>query len=212
MKKVYSILAAAMLVLSTVSASAQGGVIIKGGLTYGNITPTNLESLSGYLKDFNFKSFTGWHVGAGYQTDAVLGFSFQPELVFNVKGTKVAGDENMRWRMSYLELPVNIQWGIDLMVAKPFIFASPYVGYCVSNKVLVNDKSSIVASVITDELAQNAKRFEYGVGVGLGCNIARFQITAKYSWNFGAISSSDWMQTLKSGTAQGLEVSVGLRF
>lgn len=193
----------AVVLMGTVSFAGQAQ---EKKLHFGVTAGLNFQTLGSN----DYKNNLGYKAGVAVQANLPAWFSIQPELLFHVKSAKLS-KENMLG-FGYLELPVNIQWGIDLMVAKPFIFASPYVGYCVSNKVLVNDKSSIVASVITDELAQNAKRFEYGVGVGLGCNIARFQITAKYSWNFGAISSSDWMQTLKSGTAQGLEVSVGLRF
>ena len=175
MKRLSIFFAAALLFFSAVTASAEG-FLIKGGVTLSNIASSSLKDFS--VVDLN--NYTGWHAGIGYQTASVGGFSFQPELLFNVKGTKINGSNDLKWKMSYIELPINIQWGIDLLVAKPFVFASPFVGYNIANKQ---------PGVSIFDASIKSKPFEYGLGVGFGLNIFHIQLTAKYSWDFGAVVS-----------------------
>ena len=38
-------------------------------------------------------------------------------------------------QVGYLEVPVSFQWGPDLLLFRPFLDVSPYVGYALSRKV-----------------------------------------------------------------------------
>lgn len=172
MKRLSIFFAAALLFFSAVTASAEG-FLIKGGVTLSNVASPTLKDL--FVGDS--KNFTGWHAGIGYQTASFGGFSLQPELLFNAKGSKLENISEHKWKMSYIELPINVQWGIDLIVAKPFIFCSPYIGYNVVDKT-----AEFWESIKT-------KPFEYGLGVGAGLDLFHLQITAKYSWNFGPVAS-----------------------
>ncbi|MBQ0025101.1 MAG: PorT family protein [Bacteroidales bacterium] len=213
MKKLLIAFAALAFLLSAETVSAEG-VFIKGGLTYSNSSSAGLKEAYSMLRDLNFKSYTGWHAGIGYQTGSIMGFSFQPELLYNVKGSSLS--DNMKWKMSYIEVPVNIQYGIDLLVARPFIFISPYVGLNLSNKVSVSSSNSTTTlKPIDDFINDTVNKLEYGFGLGAGIDIARFQVTAKYSWNFGnVLDFSEYKQNithLKSATG-GLELSIALKF
>lgn len=200
MKRLTVVLTAALLLLCAVTASAEG-VLVKGGVTSWNVADNGNKAFS--------QKYTGWHAGIGYQTASVGGFSFQPELLFNVKGAKI--NDDLKWKMSYLELPINIQWGIDLLVARPFIYASPYLGYCISNKPV----TSLPVPAEFENLFKNAKRFEYGIGIGAGINLWKLQIAGKYSWNFGPVADiknfTEKIKNLKNTTG-GYEISVALIF
>ncbi len=182
----------------TTTASAQG-VFIKAGLTYG-------QSVSEF-KDIDVGNYTGWQLGAGFQTEPVFGFSLQPELVYTVRGAKIGDFGDVR--MSYVEIPVNIQWGIDLVALKPFIFASPFVGYNVKNAV---GKQVETLKDVLDE----SKKFEYGIGLGAGLELGRrLQITVKHDWNFGNVNSwSEYVSNVKgvSRSTGGVIVTLGLKF
>lgn len=187
--------AAAALILSSVTANAEG-LVVKGGLTY--TSASSVQDLK------NGKS--GWEFGAGYQTETFGGLSIQPELLYKVRGVTLSDATNVS--MNYLEIPVNVQWGIDLLIARPFIFVSPFVGCNLNTKF---SKESELAATIKDSV----KKFEYGFGAGLGLDFFRFQITAKYNWNFGNIASwSDYKEKISGldPAAGTIEIALGLKF
>ena len=194
MKKLILTLAAAVLLATSAFAE---GFIVKGGLTYGNVASKDIVKS---LTSLDIKSYTGWHAGIGYQTGTLAGFSLQPELLYNLKG---ANSNAGALKLNYLELPVNVQWGIDLIIARPFLMVSPYIGYCMSGK-WDNEK-----------LEDMKDRLEYGFGLGAGINIWKIQVTAKYSWNFGQVSSLGeyWSKiTDNNKTNGGLEISAAICF
>ena len=194
MKKI-AFLLVSLLLLGGVAANAQG-VIVKAGFNY-----TNASSVQD-LKSGK----TGWQFGAGFQTESWTGFSLQPELIYKVKGVTL--EDATKVSMNYVELPVNIQWGPDLLIARPFIFASPFLGYNIGTKF---SKETTLA----DTINRNFHRFEYGLGLGLGINVWKLQITGKYNWNFGQITTwSDAQANVKGldPAAKTFEICVGLKF
>ena len=194
MKKI-AFLLVSLLLLGGVADNAQG-VIVKAGFNY-----TNASSVQD-LKSGK----TGWQFGAGFQTESWTGFSLQPELVYKVKGVTL--EDATKVSMNYVELPVNIQWGPDLLIARPFIFASPFLGYNIGTKF---SKETTLA----DTINRNFHRFEYGLGLGLGINVWKLQITGKYNWNFGQITTwSDAQANVKGldPAAKTFEICVGLKF
>ena len=196
MKKIAIIFAAAAaLILSSVTASAEG-LVVKGGLTY--TSASTVQELK------NGKS--GWEFGAGFQTETFSGLSLQPELLYKVKGVTLS--DATKVDMNYLELPVNVQWGIDLLIARPFIFASPFIGCNLGTKF--SKESDLAATV-----KESVQKFEYGFGAGIGLDLFRFQITAKYNWNFGKIASwGDYKEKLSGldPAAGTIEIALGLKF
>ena len=198
MKKL-TLLLAGILCFGLLNASAEG-LIIKGGYNYNNVTvekgTTAKEIRSGK---------SGWQLGVGYQSESTLGFSFQPELIYKVTGYKFSDIQNMN--LGYLEVPLNVQWGPNLLVARPFVFAGPYVGLKVSNQF----RGSGWTDTDMDTIRKGLKSAEWGLGIGLGLNVFKFQITGKYNWNFGAIADTKQMPDLNA-TPRTLEISLGLRF
>lgn len=193
MKKI-ALLLAGILLLSGVTAKAQHA-IVKAGFNYTNASVESLKS-----------GKSGWQVGVGYQTGQWTGFTLQPELLYKVKGVTLEDATNVS--INSVELPVNIQWGPDLLIARPFIFASPFLGLNLGTKF---SKETSLAETIN----KNLKRFEYGVGLGLGINVWKLQVTGKYNWNFGKITTwSDAQANIKGldPAAKTFELGVGLIF
>jgi len=193
MKKL-SLLLVSILCLGVLNAGAQG-FIVKAGWNY---SQSDVKS----IKD----GHSGWQAGIGYQTEAAKGFSFQPELLYKVDGLKFS--DGARLDLNKLELPLNVQWGPDLLIARPFVLAGPFFGY--------NFKPRVKG--ITEEEVSVLNRFEWGVGVGLGLNIWKIQIAGKYNWNFGTFADVKSVQSAMShfeslkGHPRTFEISVGLRF
>ncbi len=175
-------------------ANAQG-FIIKGGWNY---SASSVKA----IKD----GHNGWQAGIAFQTESTKGFSFQPELLYKVDGLKWA--DGARLDLTHLELPLNVQWGPDLLIARPFVFAGPFVGY--NFKPRVQNISEAEVSALN--------RFEWGVGVGLGINIWKIQVAGKYNWNFGTFadvkSASQALSHFDSLNShpRSFEISVGFRF
>ena len=86
--------------------------------------------------------------------------------------------------MGYLEMPLNVQWGLDLIVMRPFIQVAPCIGYDFLNNTSETAAGHALGTVTTD-----ANRLEYGLSVGGGLDILNsFQISVNYNWNFGPVA------------------------
>lgn len=152
MKKTVLILVA---ILSCVVASAQGHFGIIGGATFSNVTDI------GALSDAT-KNVTRYHAGLTYQYRFHGGFSIQPSLLYHCKDARA---ENLQ--TGYLELPVGVQWGPDLILFRPYVEVAPMVGVAVNSRM---DREML-------------NRMEYGVGVGGGIEIWHLQLSARYNWD-----------------------------
>ena len=182
MKKYFIALAVALMAFS-VAASAQ----VKFGVTAG----MNFNSAT--INDVKMDAKTGWNVGATLQFNLPLGFSLQPSVVYM---HKAAGFTTPELSSDFLEdlkaemvqtvgsvvVPVSVQWGPDLLVARPFLDVTPYVGYSLTNKV----KSDFAG---IEEVVKGGNGLDYGLGLGAGINVWKLQAIVRYNWNFGVLGN-----------------------
>jgi len=112
------------------TASEKGGVAILGGV--------NLQNFNG--KDFNGDKIendliAGFHAGLNAQIPIAPEFYFQPGLMFSTKGAKnTTGQVTSTYRLSYLELPLNLVYKSQVGNGYIMLGFGPYVGYAVSGK------------------------------------------------------------------------------
>lgn len=170
MKRLFMMVVAALF-LCGITASAQP----KWGVTAG------LNFNTSKFTDVDVKARTGWSAGATCLVDLPLGFSLQPSLVYHQKGANIT--DNISQNVGYLELPVSLQWGPDLLIFRPFLDVTPYIGYALSS----DTKVSLSGLNFAWDSWEGKKRFEYGVGIGAGVNVWRLQLIARYNWNFGSL-------------------------
>jgi hypothetical protein len=137
------------------------------------------------------KARTGWSVGGTCLVDLPLGFSVQPSLLYHQKGANITNE--LSQSMGFLELPVSVQWGPDLLIFRPFLDVTPYVGYALSNKF----SASVAGIVLSDEGWKGKERFEYGLGLGDGVNVWKLQFIARYNWNFGSLYNVEGWDDIK---------------
>lgn len=161
----------AVLLLAGLSASAQ----VKWGVTAG------LNFNTSKFSEVDVKAKTGWSVGGTCLLDLPLGFSVQPSLIYHQKGANLTNEISQT--MGYLELPVSVQWGPDLLIFRPFVDVTPYLGYALSNKF----SASVAGLDVARSSWKNKERFEYGLGLGAGVNVWKLQFIARYNWNFGSL-------------------------
>ncbi|MCR5520159.1 MAG: PorT family protein [Bacteroidales bacterium] len=182
-----------------VNANAQFGII--AGVTS---TQTDYESAWANAKDIN-----QFHVGATVKVPLPLGFAVQPGIIYNMKGSSIGsitaeGSEStfsIDSKTGFLEVPVQIQWGIDLAgVVRPYVFAEPFVGYAITNETSTDFNVSTVNIENTDESWDNVKnRLEYGFGLGAGVELIKhLQVSVRYFWNMGELYDENESSVVKS--------------
>ena len=174
--------AAAFLVLPASTASAQGRFGVIGGMTFSTAEQQSL----------NRSTMNRYHVGVTYQLKLPFGFSIQPALQYHVKGAKLGGvirdtdlNNTCDLTIGYLELPVSVQWGPDLLIFRPFLDVTPYIGYALGNQLAASGMDTARNSW------NGLNRFEYGLGLGIGLELWRFQVIGRYNWNLGPLSNAD---------------------
>lgn len=179
MKRLFATVVAA-LALCCISASAQA----KWGVTAG------LNFNTSKFSEIDVKAKTGWSAGATCLVDLSLGFSIQPSLLYHQKGANITNE--IAQNMGFIELPVSVQWGPDLLVFRPFLDVTPYIGYALSNEVTTSLADFKFSSW------QGKERFEYGLGIGAGINVWKLQLIARYNWNFGSLYNVEGWDDIKS--------------
>lgn len=189
MKKILIALLAAVSVMavSAADACAQGRFGIIGGM---NFMQAERQSL-------NRSTMNKYHVGVTYQLRLPLGFSVQPSLQYHVKGAKLgdvlpgfSSTNTCDLTVGYLELPVSIQWGPDLLLFRPFLDVTPYIGFGLNNKADAYIEGALPPMTNKNDWS-DINRWEYGLGVGIGIEIWKFQVIGRYNWNFGSLYSRE---------------------
>ncbi len=205
MKRLLAFVAALFMLIPLVSA--QSGFGIKGGMNFN--TMSDMKPTDGGL--INVKARTGYHFGVMYKAKLPLGFALQPELLYINKNSRMEfGEQNSKDYLSQdaklhnLQLPVGVQWGVDLVLFRPYLQFTPYIGYAIS-------KGGIYNKVSWDDL----NRFEYGFGLGAGIEVWKIQLSGRYSWDLGKVSNFEWpklRKEVKREKNRGFELSVGFLF
>jgi hypothetical protein len=189
------------------SASAQLGV--KFGLNFNSIKDVKIQNA-----DATVSSRTGVNFGILYRWKLPLGFAIQPELLYTSKGGNVelkskesSSLDEVDFKMNYLQVPLNLQFGADLVLLRPYVQVSPYIGYAFSK-----------GSDLKEFKWENFNRCAYGIGLGGGLDIWKFQISGRYCWDLGTIGDfdlddvPDQLKNLKDSKNKGFELSIALIF
>ncbi len=196
---------AAFAVMTFFTASAQG----IGSSRFGAVG--GFTSSSADVDVLSAESYSLYHAGVAFQLHLGAGFCIQPELLYQVKGVQLSsaltGEVDgpaldLKSKVGYLELPVQLQWGPDLLAFRPYVFAEPFVGYAVN----LNTKVGTLES--KDFRKAAVDRLEYGLGLGAGIEFWRLQVSARYFWNFGSLYSESGEvdaigQTVKTAFTEG---------
>ncbi len=185
MKRMTALVVAAVFAMTILP---QDGFAASRGHARAGVT-AGFTSSSAKVKEWNANSVGRYHFGFTAQLPIALGFAIQPSILYQAKGTKLNFGEaeisDVNATVSYLEIPVQVQWGPDLVAFRPYIFAEPFVGYGLKAKA----KSSFegVSEKTTSFEKAGLARWEYGLGLGAGVDIWKLQASIKYYWNLGSL-------------------------
>lgn len=175
----------ALLLLAVPDVPAQTKYGVTGGFSFPHASNT-----------MNRGTMTKYNAGFTCQFKLPMGFSIQPSLVYHVKGARVGAIEgvqgtNLDLAIGYLELPVSFQWGPDLLLFRPFLDITPYIGVGLNNELYCSAAGADGFAGKNIWREAGIARMEYGAGVGIGIEIWRFQVIGRYNWNFSSIYRAD---------------------
>ena len=166
-----------------IASFAQEGVGIFGGIT----------SSSTKLQDFDFDNVTQFRAGIAYKYPIAMGFAVQPEFSYSVKGTaltpSVADFDIAKFdlHMGYVEAALQLQWGPDLLIFRPYALVEPFIGYALNNKIETSLAGTNISTTRTN-VWNCLQKMEYGYAWGGGVDLfGRFQVSAKHYENFGSL-------------------------
>lgn len=177
--------ALAMFFFSTIS-NAQLRFGVKAGTNL-----SNFASASSVLDQV--KGATNYQFGVLFQAKA-FGFAIQPEILYsvksgqfsNTKASDIISGTDIEYQSNNIEIPVNLQFGLDMGPARIFLQGGPYVSFLTS--ALVN------GSVDTyDRIKENMNTFDYGVGAGVGAEVMNLQLTVKYDWGLSKLGKESML-------------------
>ena len=208
MKRIIALLAIVTASLSLATrAHAQFGVI--AGLT---------SSKASVSSSVDVDNISLYHAGLVYKFDLGAGFAIQPGVLYQVKGANLgsldtASSDDFKLKTGYVEVPVSLQWGPDLLAFRPYAFAEPFIGYQISTTDSGNASFS-------DWTKQAKNKFEYGFGLGGGLEIAsHIQLSVQWFKNLGGmfgenVKSADaaWSEVKDVKNFQGVKFSLAILF
>lgn len=167
MKKVC--LTAMMLVLMVAGAYAQAQIGLKGGLNYSTIGGDNVDDLKGKI---------GYHVGGMAAFGLTESVFIQPELVLSLQGAAFDGDEDVKWNITYVNIPVMAKVFLTESVNLQF---GPQLGFVVASKAKFED--------VEVDFKDETNSVDFGVGLGLGYESPMgLSIGARYNYGLGNIN------------------------
>ena len=131
-----------------------------------------------------------YHAGLTYKFNLGAGFAIQPSVLYQVKGACIdklgeASSEDFKVKTGFVELPLGLQWGPDLLAFRPFVMAEPFIGY----KVGSYDRGD---ETVEEWFERSKNDFEYGFSVGGGVELAgNIQLSVQWFNNMGSMVSDD---------------------
>jgi hypothetical protein len=178
MKKITLMALALLLCASASNAQIRFGV--KAGANMSNFsTESNVID--------QVKGATNYQFGLLLQAKA-FGFVIQPEVLYSVKSGEfnnstlsgILSGTDTEYQSHNIEIPVNLQFGLEMGPARVFLQGGPYVSFLAG--ALINGSSDDYETV-----KEYISTFDYGLGLGAGVELLRFQLTAKYDWGLSPL-------------------------
>lgn len=144
------------------------------------------------------KKNTGFVGGVVYQKKFLGGLSIQPEALYVKKRATITDEatfERNKVRLHCLQVPINLQYGFNLLLLRPYFQLTPYVNYIFGKSASLH--------LPWDEI----DRTSFGIGVGGGVEIWMLQLSLRYNWDF---SHSVKIGDGKHSKISGLEFGVAI--
>jgi len=188
------LLAASTTVLPVFATHGQATVVppARVGVTVG----INSSTLSGDNAGETSRR-TGFIGGAFVVIPATPAFSFQPELLFTMKGAKTSEQGiTGTLKLNYLEIPVLGRFDIPVASGvKPFVYAGPAISFNLSCTAQVSGSGINISGDCEDEdTGESVKKVDYSgvIGGGFAFGVSGHTVTigARYTHGFASIGEN----------------------
>lgn len=185
---------AIILLLSSSLAIAQS--TDKGKMSFAILGGVNFQNLTGKNNNgdkLKNDMLVGFHGGVNIQIPIAPEFYFQPGLLFSTKGAKNSyGSLTGTYKLSYIELPLNMVYKGALGNGFIMVGFGPYVGYAIGGKSSITNGSTTIESSIVFKnsvesgdpyLTAYIKKFDAGGNIFAGYETAGglfFQLNTQF--------------------------------
>jgi len=181
MKKIITLILVVFLFSGITNAQLRYG--IKGGL--------NVSSLSTSSSAVDQIKAASSYQGGLLMQLKLGGFSIQPELLYTIKSSDLqipTGEApklreyigkvtTLNYETQNIEIPVNLQLGMDFGPARVYAQAGPYMTFALAGALNGDVK---LYDTVDKNMAFN--KFDWGFGLGAGAEIFGFQLALKYDF------------------------------
>lgn len=168
-----------LIFITTPDAQAQLGV--KGGLNVANFNDT----------DASADSRAGIMAGLTYDFGVPMSpITIQPGVFYAQKGAKLSeGNVEATTKLDYIEIPVVAKFNfiLDNPMLTPHVYFGPYLGFNINAEQEVSGGENSGTVDIDDAV----KGTDFGVVVGAGADITRFNVGVRYSAGLSDIAEDD---------------------
>jgi len=218
MKKVSIILLAVFLTASYAHAQFTFGV--RAGFNLTNVS----ESYDGEKpdKDERYKFTPGFQIGVVGDYAISDAISIQPGLLFAQQGAKIGWDDDSDAKLviglNYLQVPINVQYKLDLGGANLLLQAGPYLGFGLGGKLKFWDEKGKRVSdddlkklededdwwkfkMGGDEKKHDLKGLDFGIGLGAGVQFGAIQVGVGYNLGLANMSFGEKEKWTNNGLA-----------
>ena len=148
----------------------------------------------------------GFHAGVISEIPIIAGLSLRPGILFSSKGSKFSiMTEEGSISPGYIEVPVNVAYGIGSDALKFSIFAGPYVAYGLTGSVKSGGQSEDIVFGTGEDDDMNP--FDYGVNFGVGVSLKALYISAQYGLGLAELSPDSSGDTEFKNTVIGISLA-----
>lgn len=148
MNKIISYAIISIALLSSTTSKAQTGEI--GKTSFAILGGVNFQNFNGKDNNGNkpnYKLMVGYHAGFNVMIPIAPEFYFQTGLLYSLKGaTNVNDSYTNHYKMSYIEMPLNLVYKAQLGNGFVMLGFGPYLGYCLKGKVKTEWNSGATAN------------------------------------------------------------------
>lgn len=168
-------------------------------LTFGIKAGVNYSDFSGDVK--GTKRVFKYQFGVTVDYELVGNMYFQSGLEFLTKGSKIKSS-NAKYNPMYLQVPLHLAYKYEIAPAtKLVVSVGPYLAYGIGGKMKTGTKTDFFGK-------DKFKRFDFGLGAGLGLEFGKIVVIGGY--DFGLTNISDVKGTkVRNGNAY---LTLGYRF
>lgn len=176
-----------MLVAVSLSSLAQTKFGLKAGV--------NITNLGGDADDYDARIAPYFGGFASFAISEKL--SFQPELLYSMKGAKSSYTEEEEGielkveetlKLTYLDIPLMFKYNVG---GRLNLQAGPQVSLLLSAKNKYEGKAMGISFSTEEDLKDGFKGLDFGLGFGLGYDFGAIGIDAKYNLGLSNIADSE---------------------